>query len=140
MIKKATVSIKLAFSIIFCSMIFQSCILKYNNDTEWTFPEIYGYVVDSISNEPIRGAKIYEKYYGDTTLFTDTNGFFRFKAESEFIKWQFIAMDPPKPYIDLTIEYPDYIYKDISIKYKKILYSREKPDTINLDTIRINKN
>jgi hypothetical protein len=121
------------------SLIFDSCIIIPNNDTEWVYPEIKGYIADSLTNLPIEDAIVYEYNYGDT-LYTNNNGYFNFKAEKKYIKYRIITMDPPKPFIDLRIEKSGYKPKKNEIKYIKIDYKRIKPDTFDLKTIKLINN
>lgn len=115
-----------------------SCIITPNYDSEWTFPEIKGYLVDSLTNSPIANVIIFAEY--DDTVQSDNNGFFNFKAKKEYIKYRVTAMDPPKPNIDLRFEKGGYSIRKMSIKYIIIDYNRVKPDTIDLKTITMIKN
>lgn len=117
---------------------FSSCIIIPNNDYEWTYPEISGYLIDSTTNLPIENAIVFEKNYGDT-IKSDSIGYFNFKAQKKFIKYKIFAMDPPKPFIDLKIVKGGYLSKEISIRYKKVDYNRMKPDTIKLKIINMKK-
>jgi hypothetical protein len=119
--------------------VLSSCIIIPNNDTEWTYPEIKGYLMDSITNKSINNAIVFEKYYGDT-IRTDSFGFFNFKAQKEYIRFEFIAMDPPRDYIDLRFEKEGYLPKELSLHYKKVDYDRIKCDTIDLKQIKLIKN
>jgi hypothetical protein len=126
------------FTIILCFLflLMSSCIIVPNYDTEWTFPEIKGFVLDSSTNLPIGNAWAFEKNYGDT-IQTDSTGHFIFQATKEYIKWRFIAMDGPEPYIHLRFEKPGYSPKEITIKYIKIDYKRKLPDSFDLKNVRL---
>jgi len=117
----------------------ESCIILPNNDTEWTFPEIEGYLIDSITNRPIENAIVFEKYYGDT-IKTDSLGYFDFKAKKEYIKFRIITMDPPKPFIELRFEKKGFLSRELKIEYIKIDYNRIKCDTFDLKQIKLKNN
>jgi hypothetical protein len=130
--------IKRLFYFVFIIIASNGCIILPNNDKEWTLPEIKGYIIDSTSGFPIDRAMV--TTVSDDTVFTDSNGYFHFKAKKEYIKNRLIAMDPPKPYLSLLFEKSGYEFKQIEIKYIVIDYSREKPDTLNLNKIKLKKN
>ena len=116
----------------------KGCILIPNYNTEWTYPEIKGYVINSLTKTPILNVSVFEKYYGDT-IQTDSTGYFNFKARKEYIRLRMITMDGPKPYIDLRFEKLGYPPKEIRIRYIKLDYKREKPDTFDLNQVRLYK-
>jgi hypothetical protein len=130
--------IKPSLLIILCIIVANSCVILPNNDKEWTLPEINGYLIDSTSGLPIDRAMV--TTVSDDTAFTDSHGCFHFKAKKEYIKNRLIAMDPPNPYLSLFFEKSGYEFKQIEIKYIVIDYSREKPDTLNLNKIKLKKN
>jgi hypothetical protein len=121
------------------SITLKSCIIIPNFDTEWTYPEIKGYTMDSLTNTPISNVKVFDAYLGDTVM-TDTTGFFNLKAKKEYIKFQWIVMDPPKPFIDLRFEKSGYQTKDLTFRYVKIIYTRKQCDTIDLKNIKLINN
>jgi hypothetical protein len=122
--------------VIFLSILLNSCIPIPHFRDEWVFPEIKGYVFDSISNLPLRNVNVFEKYYSDT-IQTDSSGFFNFKAKKEYFRFRFIAMDGPKPFMEMRFEKAGYVPKEIIIKYTKIEFSRENPDTFDLKRLKL---
>jgi hypothetical protein len=127
-----------SFYFLFIIIAVTGCVILPNYDKEWSLPEINGYLIDSASGLPVNRAMV-TAVSGDT-VFTDSNGYFHFNAKKEYVKDRLIAMDPPSPYLSLLFEKSGYEFKHIEIKYIVIDYSREKPDTLNLNKIKLKKN
>jgi hypothetical protein len=121
---------------LFCISL-NSCIPNLRD--EWVFPEIKGYVFDSLTNLPIRNAIVFEKYHEYNNVQSDSNGFFEFKAKKRYERFRLIAMDV-KPFMELRFEKTGYEPKEIVIKYIQLVYGREKPDTFDLKIIKLKKN
>jgi len=113
-----------------------SCLILPNFDSEWTYPEIKGYISDSLTNKPIGNVEVSDDYLG-YTVFSDTTGFFNLKAKKEYIKFHVIAMDPPKPYIYLKFEKDGYQTKELTLKHRMIVLTRKYCDTLDIKNIKL---
>lgn len=114
-----------------------SCIPIFNFATEWTYPEIMGYVKDTLNEKPLSNVLVIAEN-GDSTL-SNKNGFFSFKAKSEFIAIRWAVMDPDF-YLHLRFEKPQFDTKEVVIDYKKIMYGRTKADTLKFGDIYLQSN
>ncbi len=114
-----------------------SCIPKFNFDTEWTYPEIIGFVKDITNGKPLSNVLVIADN-GDSTL-SNKNGFFHFKAKSKFIAINWVVMDPGYR-LHLRFMKTQFISKELEIDYKKIMLGRSNADTLKFGAIYLQSN
>lgn len=114
-----------------------SCIPNFNFNTEWTYPEIIGFVKDTINEKPLSNVLVIADD-GDSTL-SNKNGFFHLKAKSEFIAINWVVMDPGYR-LHLRFKKAQFISKELVINYKKIMLGRTNADTLKFGAIYLQSN
>lgn len=114
-----------------------SCIPIFNFDSEWTYPEIIGFVKDTLNEKPLSNVLVIADN-GDNAL-SNKNGFFHFKAKSEFIAINWAVMDPGYR-LHLKFEKSQFTTKELVIDYKKIMLERTNADTLKFGAIYLQSN